>query len=55
MLAVAGGVDRALIQANTGHTTDAMTTHYARFRDQHHVAVQQRVVGFLGDVEGGER
>ena len=53
-LAVLQRVDRALIQANTGHTTDAMTTHYARFRYEHLAEVQQRVVGFLREVEGHE-
>ena len=53
-LALIQRIDRAFIQANTGHTTDAMTTHYAHFRDEHLADVQQRVVGFLGAVEGPE-
>jgi len=46
-LAIRQGLDRALIQANTGHSTDAMTDHYARFRTEHRAEAQQRVVGFL--------
>jgi len=51
-LAIRQGLDRALIQANTGHVTDEMTDHYARFRDADRVDAQQRVVGFLGQVVG---
>ena len=46
-LAIRQGLDRALIQANTGHSTDSMTDHYSRFRTEHRAEAQQKVVGFL--------
>ena len=51
--AIRVGLDRALIQANTGHSTDAMTTHYARFRPEDQQRAQQQVVGFLGRLAPG--
>ena len=51
-LAILDGIDPTLIRANTGHSTDGMTDLYGRFRTEHMVDVQERVVGFLGGAVG---
>ena len=45
-------IDRALLRANTGHTTDAMTDQYSKPRAADLAEVQRRVVGYLDRAEG---